>query len=37
MYRYIYDNCKGFIIESGVLRKVLIPLEELNSYVNRNT
>jgi hypothetical protein len=26
MYRYFYDNCKGFIIESGVLRKVLIPL-----------
>jgi hypothetical protein len=36
MYRYFYDNCKGFITESCVLRKVLIPLEESNSYVSRN-
>ena len=36
MYLYFYDNCEGFIIASGVLRKALIPLEELNSYVSRN-
>jgi len=36
MYRYFYDNCEGFIIADGVLRKALIPLEELNSYVSRN-
>jgi hypothetical protein len=32
MFRYFYDNCKEFIIESVVLGKVLIPLEELNNY-----
>jgi len=37
MYRYFYDNCKGFIIESCVLRNVLIPLEELSNYVSRST
>jgi hypothetical protein len=37
MYRYFYDNCGGFIIESGVLRKALIPLEELSIYISRNT
>ena len=37
MYRYFDDNFKGFIIENGVLRKILISLEELNSYVRRNT
>jgi hypothetical protein len=37
MYRYFYINCEGSIMESGVLRTFLIPLEELNNYANQST
>jgi len=37
MCRYFYDNCKGFITENCILRKVPIPLEEPNRHVSRNT